>query len=325
MTLNGALAGLVGITAGCDQVSTFGALIIGLLSGVLVVVGIEFIDKVAKIDDPVGAIGVHGMCGAFGTICVGLFQVSEVRDETGAPTGLGGFFYGHGVKLLGVQLLGVVAVAAWVAVTMFIAFNVIKATVGLRVSEEEELSGLDVTEHGLASSYADFMPVSGLTSYHSTPAEVPVSAARSGKTAQKPATPVNEAIPVVNTATPAAPGEIKITMLSIIMQQSKFETFKGAMQKIGVNGMTVTQVLGYGMQKGSTDEYYRGVAIDPQLLPKVKVDVVVCKVPVRLVVDTTKKVLYTGRVGDGKIFIYDVENVVKVRTSEEGFDALQDD
>jgi Amt family ammonium transporter len=307
MTLNGALAGLVGITAGCDAVSTFGAFLIGLACGVAVVLGIEFIDKVLKIDDPVGAIGVHGVCGALGTIFVGLLATD------------GGLFYGGGAAQLGVQLVGVVAVAAWVGVTMFIAFTVIKNTVGLRVAEEEELSGLDITEHGLESSYADFMPVNGV------PSRLSVPLADSRDPSAAPAVPVGQAVPVVDTSTPARPGESKITLLSIVMQQSKFEAFKAAMQKIGVNGMTVTQVLGYGMQKGSTDEYYRGVPIDAQLLPKVKVDVVVCKVPVPLVIDTAKKALYTGRVGDGKIFVQDVEDVVKVRTGEVGFDALQDD
>jgi Amt family ammonium transporter len=298
MTLNGALAGLVAVTAGCDSVSAFGAAMIGAIAGIVIVLGIEFIDKVLRIDDPVGAIGVHGVCGALGTILTGFFSLSE------------GLLYGNGAGFLGVQLLGVASVAAYVGVAMIAVFTVIKRTVGLRVAEDEEMSGLDITEHGLASSYADFMPVSGIAAY-TQPEDRPA--------------PIEIAVPVVDRATKPAPGDVNITKLSVVMQQSRFELFKTAMQKIGVNGMTVTQVLGYGMQKGSSDEYYRGVAIDPQLLPKIKVEIVICKVPVDLVVETAKKTLYTGRVGDGKIFIYDVENVVKVRTGEEGFDALQDD
>ncbi|MDR1440605.1 MAG: ammonium transporter [Clostridiales bacterium] len=343
MTLNGALAGLVGVTAGCDCVSPFGALMIGLICGVAIVVGIEFVDKKLKIDDPVGAIGVHGICGALGTILAGFFSVEH------------GLLYGNGAGFLGTQLLGVVSVAAYVCVAMVIVFTLIKKTVGLRVAEDEELSGLDITEHGLASSYADFMPVNGVRhmplagggdvdgyvgaapgaqgAYGAAAAQSGsgmghsqgVSGSGAGLGGAAARVSPDAAVPVVDSSSAPAPGEAKITKLSIVMQQSRFEIFKGAMQKIGVNGMTVTQALGYGMQKGSADEYYRGVAIDPQLLPKVQVDVVVCKVPVELVVETAKRALYTGRVGDGKIFIYDVENVVKVRTGEVGFDALQDD
>ncbi|MDR2670948.1 MAG: ammonium transporter [Oscillospiraceae bacterium] len=299
MTLNGALAGLVGITAGCDLVTPLGSIFIGLLAGIAVVLGIEFVDKVLKIDDPVGAVGVHGVCGALGTILTGLFATE------------GGLFYGGGAQMLGVQVLGVVAVFAWVAVTMTIVFLLIKSTVGLRVSKEEEMLGLDVTEHGLASSYADFMLVGGTQSYITAPSK---------------SVPIDQAVPVVDTATRAAPGDVKITKLSLVIPQNRFEILKEAMQGIGVTGMTVTQVLGFGMQRGTSGEYYRGVPVDvARLLPKVKVEIVVCKVPVDLVVSTAKKSLYTGKMGDGKIFVYDVENVVKVRTGEEGFDALQDD
>ncbi|RCX12730.1 ammonium transporter [Anaerobacterium chartisolvens] len=143
MTLNGALAGLVAITAGCASVSLPGSIVIGVVAGFVVVFGIEFIEKVLKIDDPVGAIGVHGFSGAAGTILVGLFATE------------GGLFYGGGFGLLGVQALGVITVAAWVLVTTFILFNAIKATVGLRVSKEHEEGGLDVSEHG-SEAYADF-------------------------------------------------------------------------------------------------------------------------------------------------------------------------
>ncbi|MFV0399171.1 MAG: ammonium transporter [Oscillospiraceae bacterium] len=297
MTLNGALAGLVAITAGCDAVSPVGAAIIGGIAGVAVVFGIEFVDKVLKIDDPVGAIGVHGICGALGTVLTGLFAVD------------GGLFYGGGWRYIGIQLLGVAAIIAWVAVTMTIVFNVIKRTIGLRVSEAEEVAGLDIVEHGLASSYADFMPAVVLDTSAS-----PVS--------------LEQAIPVEHSVSASVQthpsGYEKMTKLSVVFKQSKFEEFKMAMNTIGVTGMTLTNVLGCGMQKGA-GEYYRGVPVEVTLLPKVKVEIVVCKVPVDIVINTIKKVLYTGHIGDGKIFVYDVEDVVKVRTGETGYAALQDD
>ena len=300
MTLNGALAGLVAITAGCDAVSPGGAAIIGLIAGVVVVLSVEFFDKVAKIDDPVGAISVHGVCGALGTILVGVFALD------------GGLLYGGGATLLGVQALGVASVAVYVAIAMFIIFIIIKKTIGLRVSEEEELLGLDVTEHGLASSYADFatntMMIGG--SQGSAPSNELTD---------------NDAIVTIKPDKKAsAEACAKITNVTVITSQTKFDILKAALEKIGITGMTVTQVMGCGMQKGRT-EFYRGVEVDMNLLPKVKVEIVVCKVPVQTVVDTVKKALYTNNIGDGKMFIYDVENVIKVRTGEEGYDALQDE
>ena len=298
MTLNGALAGLVAITAGCDVVSPLGALCIGAIAAVIIVFGVEFIDKVLKIDDPVGAIGVHGLCGASGTILTGFFALD------------GGLLYGGGFAFLGVQVLGVVAVIAWVAITMTIVFTVLKKTIGLRVSQAEELSGLDITEHGLVSSYADFMPLP-------TAAAASLGDAISSLPA---AAPIDIAVPVVNNSQPGA----KMTKVVIITKQVRFEGLKNALDQIGITGMTVTQVLGYGMQKGA-QEYYRGIQVEAALLPKIKVEVVICKVPLALFIDTVKKALYTGNVGDGKVFLYDVENVIKVRTGEEGFDALQDE
>ncbi len=313
MTLNGALAGLVAITAGCDTVTPFGAAVIGLIAGVIVTFGIEFVDKVLKVDDPVGAVGVHFLCGAGGTLLTGLFAKHEL-SVFGENAGL---FYGGGFKFLGVQALGVVSVCAFVGVAITIVFLVIKHTMGLRCSREEEIRGLDVTEHGLMSSYADFMPMnvqvldgsSELEPSDALPEEKPV--------------PVAQAVRVQRMSSDL-PDHLKMTKVVMIIKQSKFEELKSAMNGIGVTGMTVTQVLGCGMQKGAS-EYYRGVPVDVSLLPKVKVEFVVCKVPVDTVVATAKKVLYTGHIGDGKIFIYDVENVIKVRTGEEGYDALQDE
>ena len=302
MTLNGSLAGLVAITAGCAAVDPVGAFFLGVIAGFLVVLGVELLDKVIKVDDPVGAVAVHGICGASGTLMVGLFATD------------GGVFYGGGFHLLGVQALGVVSVAAWVTVTMVILFTILKFTVGLRVSATEEVRGLDIEEHGLISSYADFMPML-------SQGEIPVGTAME---LPMKAAPVEKAVPVVVSSKPVEPGALpKMTKIAIITKQSMFERLKSAMDQIGVTGMTVTQVLGCGMQKGRP-EYYRGVEMETTLLPKIEVEIVVCKVPVRTVIEAAKSALYTGHIGDGKIFVYDVENVIKVRTGEEGYDALQD-
>lgn len=312
MTLNGSLAGLVAITAGCDVVTPFGSVIIGICAGFAVVFGIEFVDQKLKVDDPVGAVGVHCINGALGTILTGLFAYYNGTEVE--PLGV---FYGGGFHFFGIQVLGVVAVIAWVAITMTIVFNVIKHTIGLRVSEAEEIMGLDKPEHGLSSAYADFMPV------------VPtVLGTKAGETAAKikdtiPVA-VEKAVPVTKVTTEGVSHEHKLSKIVIIAKQSKFEVLKEALASIGVSGMTVTNVVGCGVQKGAP-EYYRGAEVDVTLLPKMKMEVVVSKVPVETVVETVKKVLYTGHIGDGKIFVYDVENVVKVRTGAEGFDALQDD
>lgn len=301
MTLNGSLAGLVAITAGCDLVTPFGAALIGIIAGFIVVFGIEFIDKKLKIDDPVGAVGVHGLCGAAGTIMVGLFAQEQ------------GLFYGGGASLLLTQVIGVIAVIAWVTVAITITFQIIKHTIGLRVTKEEEILGLDIEEHGLTSAYADFMPTVDVISEIQNKPSAPYAA------------PVERAVPVskVGYSGPSADGS-KFTTIVIIAKQSKFEVLKQAMNAIGVTGMTVTNVLGCGIQKGAT-EFYRGVPLEMNLLPKVKVEITVCKVPVDLVVEEAKKALYTGNIGDGKIFVYDVEDVIKVRTGETGCDALQDE
>lgn len=303
MTLNGSLAGLVAITAGCDMVDPVGAFFIGLIAGFVVVFGIEFVEKVLKVDDPVGAVGVHGMCGATGTILTGLFSTTE------------GLFYGHGARFLGVQVLGVVAVIAWVAITMTIVFQVLKHTIGLRVTAEEEISGLDLPEHGLVSAYADFYTMSGMAATHEMAATISND---SQVVSPEVAIPVQQ-VPVAS----AAGSDVKMTQIRILTKESQFEALKAAMNRIGITGMTVNHVLGCGMQKGST-ELYRGTPLEINLLPKIQVDIVVCKVPVATVISEAKRVLYTGHIGDGKIFVYDVENVIKVRTGEEGYNALQD-
>ena len=342
MCLNASLAGLVAITAGCDVTDAFGSIIIGAVAGLLVVFGVWFLDYVLHIDDPVGAVAVHCLNGIWGTIAVGLFATSSapgysIADASGNV--LTGLFYGGGFKLLGIQLLGFGSVACWTALTITIAFFIIKAVVGLRVSREEEITGLDATEHGLPSAYAGFAMAPEYIEEGEegeavvtgdTPIEAAVEvrgAAGAGSVATAPVmvtgdVPAAEAIPVTKMPTFASDGH-KYTKIEIICKEARFEALKTAMMKLGITGMTVSHVLGCGMQKGKP-EYYRGVQIEANLLPKIQVDVVVSKVPVRDVIETAKKVLYTGHIGDGKIFVYDVENVVKVRTGEEGFDALQD-
>ena len=305
MCINASLAGLVGITAGCDALDAFGSVIVGAVSGILVVVAVEFIDIKLHIDDPVGAVGVHFMNGVWGTIAVGLLA------NPAAPAGLNGLFYTGSFKLFGVQLLGITAILVWTAAMMIGTFFLLKKTIGLRVSQEEEIKGLDKTEHGLPSAYADFVPAVESLDY-----------GFEGAVAVTGETPVAEAIPVKKVPAFDKEGP-KFTKVEIICKESRFEALKNAMMGIGITGMTVSHVLGCGVQKGKP-EYYRGVQVEANLLPKIQVDIVVSKVPVRSVIETAKSVLYTGHIGDGKIFVYDVENVVKVRTGEEGYDALQD-
>ena len=305
MCLNASLAGLVGITAGCDALDALGSFVVGIISGILVEVVVEFLDLKLHIDDPVGAVGVHLANGVWGTIAVGLLA------NPSAPAGLEGLFYTGSARLLGVQVLGIAAILAWTAVTMTLAFLIIKKTVGLRVSAEEEIKGLDSTEHGLPSAYADFSPAVESLDYGYDDAVVVTGEV-----------PVAEAIPVKKMPSFDSDSP-KFTKVEIICKESKFETLKAAMMAIGITGMTVSHVLGCGIQKGKP-EYYRGIPVEANLLPKVQIDIVVSKVPVRSVIETAKKVLYTGHIGDGKIFVYDVENIVKIRTGEEGYDALQD-
>ena len=305
MTFNAALAGLVGITAGCDAVNPFGAAVIGLVCGVAVVLSVGFFDKVVKIDDPVGAISVHGVCGALGTILTGLFATGQ--------TTMKGVFYGGGFKFFGVQCIGVLATIAWTAVVITVVFFLIKKTIGLRADAEDEIMGLDRSEHGLPTAYAGIamLPeesVGGEALPQTAP--VPAAAAVGEAPARKPKE--------------KAPDEPVYTRVQIICRPASLESLKTAMNKIGITGMTVTNVMGYGAQKGKP-EYYRGTPVETTLLPKVQVDIVVSKVPVREVIDTARSVLHTGHIGDGKIFVTDVENVVRVRTGEEGYDALQSD
>ena len=314
MCLNASLAGLVAITAPCDVTDCLGAIIIGFVSGLLVVFGVWLLDYKLHVDDPVGAVAVHMMNGIWGTIAVGLFATTSVPGNDTVK----GLFYGGGFKQLGIQLLGFVTVAAWTAVTITIAFVIIKKTISLRVTEEEEIVGLDSMEHGLASAYSGFsiMDVSNTMTMdvnENTDLGTPEYAQAS--TAKRDA-----AVKVVSTVPKDATGMYKVV---IIAKLSRYDHLKKAMNDLGVTGMTCTQVMGCGIQKGS-GERYRGAEVDATLLPKIKVEVVVSKIPVDSVVEAAKKALYTGHIGDGKIFVYDVAKVVKIRTGEEDMEALQD-
>lgn len=307
MTINGCLAGLVAITGGCAYISIGNSLLIGAVAGVLVVFAVLFFDRV-KVDDPVGATSVHLCCGVFGTLCIGLFAQEGVTTLSTKN----GLFYGGGAGLLGTQLLGIAAVGAFVFAASLVLWWVLKKTMGIRVTREEEIAGLDIGEHG-NHAYPDFVPAVESIDYSAEgPEPEPVGAV-----------PVAEAVAVKEAAPAGERGTPKITKVEIICKESRLEALKAAMTSIGITGMTVSHVLGYGIQQGKP-EYYRGAPVEANLLPKVQVDIVVSKVPVPTVVATAKKVLYTGHIGDGKIFVYDVENVVKVRTGEEGYDALQD-
>jgi Amt family ammonium transporter len=307
MCLNASLAGLVGITAGCDALDAVGAAIVGIVSGLLVVVVVEALDLRLHIDDPVGAVGVHCANGVWGTLAVGLLANPD------APAGLRGLLYTGEWSLLGIQLLGFAAVAAWSAVTMLVFFTLLKKIDFLRADAADELAGLDRSEHGLPSAYADFVSSGHPYTLPDTGETVP---------AVTGTIPPAEAIPVVPQPTFRADGH-KFTKVEIVFKEERLFALKAAMSELGITGMTVSHVLGYGIQKGRP-EYYRGVEVETDLRPKVQVDIVVSAIPVRDVIETAKKVLYTGHIGDGKIFVYDVENVVKIRTGEEGYDALQD-
>lgn len=307
MCLNASLAGLVGITAGCDVMDAAGALAVGMVSGVLVVFGVWLLDYVLHIDDPVGAVAVHMLNGIWGTLAVGLFATKSAPES-----GLQGLFYGGGVELLGKQIIGIAAVGIWTAIAITITYLVINATIGLRASAEEEIHGLDAAEHGLTSAYADFMPA---------PAAGASMASGINTVDTQTAVVKEAAVPVVGDVEAAE--RAKISKVSILCKQNRFEELKAALNEIDVMGITVTQVLGCGVQKGNTAKYYRGVEMDMILLPKIKVEVVVSNVPVKKVIETAVKALYTGHIGDGKIFVYDVENAVKVRTGEQGVEALQ--
>ncbi len=311
MSINGLLAGLVAITPCCAYVSVTSSLIIGAVAGILVVLAVMFFDRI-KLDDPVGALSVHLVHGVLGTLFVGLFA----QDGIGGISSPNGLFFGGGFELLGRQALGVLCVGAFVFPASLLVWKIIKMTMGLRVSAKEEIEGLDIGEHG-NMGYPDFVTVDYTNDVDTSDAIVPAASKATGKV------PVERAVPVKVIETPADSTGIKLTKVEIITKQNKFESLKNAMDKIGITGMTVTNVLGYGLQGGMT-EYYRGVEFETKLLPKIKVEIVISKVPVRLVIETAKEVLYSGNIGDGKIFVYNVENVVKVRTGEEGYDALQD-
>ena len=321
MCLNASLAGLVAITAPCDTADALGACIIGLVSGLLVVFGVWLLDNVLHIDDPVGAVAVHMMNGIWGTVAVGLFSTStvpgySVKDAAGNV--MTGLFYGGGAKLLGIQMIGMLATAGWTAVTITITFFAIKKIVGLRASEEEEITGLDVTEHGLVSAYSGFSIMDTTDNMMAVNENTDLGVAEYDKASD---TLKEAAVPVVNTVAPSY--DTGIHKVVIIAKLSRFDTLKKAMNDIGVTGITMIQCMGCGVQKGA-GEKYRGVEVDTTLLPKVKVEVVVSTIPVDKVIAAAKKALYTGHIGDGKIFVYNVDRVVKIRTGEENFAALAD-
>ena len=313
MCLNASLAGLVAITAPCDVTDGFGAIVIGAVAGLLVVFGVWLLDYKLHVDDPVGAVAVHMMNGIWGTIAVGLFATSSAPGSE-----IDGLFYGGGFEQLGLQLLGVVTVGAWAAVCITITFMVVKATVGLRVTEEEEIIGLDATEHGLASAYSGFsiMDVSNtMTMDVNENTDLGIADYENASDAQR-----NASVKVVSALPKETTGMYKVV---VVAKLSRYDKLRKAMNELGVTGMTVTQVMGCGIQRGA-GEKYRGVEMDATLLPKVKLEIIGGNIPLEKVIETARKTLYTGRIGDGKIFVYDVAKVVKIRTGEEDMAALLD-
>lgn len=316
MTINGCLAGLVGITGSCAYVSVLSSLIIGAIAGVLVVFLVVFFDKI-KIDDPVGATSVHLGCGTFGTLCVGLFAQEGVTSLSTRN----GLFFGGGFGLLGTQIVGILAIGIFGFVTTTLVWLALKKTIGIRVSTEEEIAGLDIGEHG-NMAYPDFAPISAAPlSGLSAGAEEERVAAAVASVPKEEAEASEQKVPVIHKERTAGP---KMTKVTIVTNQSRFSELESTLARIGVTGLTISNVFGYGMQKGH-ETYFRGAPVESRLLPKVKIDVVICKIPTETVVNAVQKVLCTGNVGDGKIFVYDVEDVVKVRTNEHGYDALQDE
>ncbi len=312
MTINGCLAGLVAVTGGCAYVSIEISLLIGAIAGILVVFAVLFFDRL-KIDDPVGATSVHLGCGIFGTLCVGLFAKEGVTSLSTKN----GLFYGGGFELLGVQIIGIIAVGAFVFAASSIVWLVLKKTIGIRVSREEEIAGLDIGEHGNVA-YPDFAPVATDTELPSNIEIIKLDKATTSSASDTVSADV--AVPVLHKEHEGA----KMTKVTIIANQTKFAELQDALDQLGITGLTVTNVFGHGMQKGH-QTYFRGAPVETRLLPKVKIDVVICKIPTKTLVDTVQKILYTGKIGDGKIFIYDVEDVIKIRTNEHGYDALQDE
>lgn len=310
MTVNGCLAGLVAVTGGCAYVSVGASMIIGAVAGVLVVLLVRFFDRI-KIDDPVGATSVHLGCGVFGTVCVGLFA----KEGVTSLSSVNGLFYGGGFRLLGVELLGILAVGAFTFVSTALVWLALKKTCGIRVSPEEETEGLDIGEHGNIA-YPDFAPAA-----IADPSAPDTVLSGTGTTPAATAAPAEKAVPVVHAQ--RAAGGVKMTKVTIITNQSRFAELQDALEKLGVTGITITNVFGHGMQKGH-QAWFRGAPVETRLLPKVKIDVVISKIPTGVLVDTVQKTLYTGNIGDGKIFVYDVEDVIKVSTNEHGYDALQD-
>lgn len=305
MTLNGALAGLVAITAGCDAVNVWGACIIGIVSGLLCCLFVWLLDYKLHVDDPVGAVAVHFANGLWGTLAVGLFACgTETMPEAV------GLFYGGGWQQLGIQAFGLLCIGAWTAVTIFLTFFCIKKTIGLRVTPHEEIQGLDKEEHGLDSAYGGFVFETDMSPYAPVEIAIPTSE-------KEVVVNVEDAVPVR-----MKEGTGEFSQVTIITKPDRFESLKNELDKIGIGGMTVTNVMGMGVQKGKTT-YYRGAEVESKLLPKMKVEIVVSEVPVQKVIDATRKALYTGQMGDGKIFVYDVEQVVRISTGQKGKDALK--
>ena len=316
--VSGIIAGLGSITQSAGYVSPFSALLIGFVGGILCFFAVTELKKRIGYDDALDAFGCHGVGGIWGGISAGIFATSTINPDI-----TGGLVDGNAALLIA-EIISIVAVTAYSAIISFVILKLISLVMPVRASEEEEEDGLDYSLHG-ETAYGS-VSAAGLAVGAHEPVAIPATPAISPKKQfGTEVVAMDEAVVVENHATAMPSNKAhktkKMTKVEILINESKFDHLKKALNGIGITGMTVVNVFGYGVQKGHTT-YYRGVETDADLLPKVRVEVVISNVPLQQVIETARKALYTGNIGDGKIFVYDVENVIRVSTGEEGAQAL---
>lgn len=316
--VSGIIAGLGSITQSAGYVSPFSALLIGFVGGILCFFAVTELKKRIGYDDALDAFGCHGVGGIWGGISAGIFATSSINPDI-----TGGLVDGN-AGLLIAEIISILAVTAYSAIVSFVILKLISLVMPVRASEEEEEDGLDYSLHG-ETAYGS-VSAAGLAVGAHEPVAIPATPSISPKKQFGVEVVAMDDAVVVENHAKAMPSNkahknAKMTKVEILINESKFDHLKKALNGIGITGMTVVNVFGYGVQKGHTT-YYRGVETDADLLPKVRVEVVISTVPLQKVIETARKALYTGNIGDGKIFVYDVENVIRVSTGEEGARAL---
>ena len=316
--VSGIIAGLGSITQSAGYVSPFSALLIGFVGGILCFFAVTELKKRIGYDDALDAFGCHGVGGIWGGISAGIFATSTINPDI-----TGGLVDGN-TTLLIVEIISILAVTAYSAIISFAILKLISLVMPVRASEEEEEDGLDYSLHG-ETAYGSVSAAGLAVGAHDAVAIPASPSIFPKKQFGAEVVAMDEAVVVENHATTMPSNKAhktgKMTKVEILINESKFDHLKKALNGIGITGMTVVNVFGYGVQKGHTT-YYRGVETDADLLPKVRVEVVISNVPLQQVIETARKALYTGNIGDGKIFVYDVENVIRVSTGEEGAQAL---